>query len=63
MELKAKKPFSWAHQGVRIEEFQAGQPIETDDADLIAVSLHEGWTEKADKPAANKAKKAAPENK
>lgn len=63
MELKAKKPFSWAHQGVRIEAFEADQLITTDDADLIAVSLDEGWTEKAHKPAANKAKKAAPENK
>jgi len=63
MELKAKKPFSWAHQGVRIEEYEAGQPITTDDADLIEVSLREGWTEKAGQPASNKAKKAAPENK
>lgn len=63
MELKAKKPFSWAHRGVQIEEFSAGQTIVTEDADLIAVSLHEGWTEKADKPAANKARKGAPETK
>jgi len=63
MELKAKKPFSWAHQGVRIQEFEAGQTIATEDPELIEVSMREGWTEKADKPAANKAKKAAPENK
>ena len=63
MELKANKPFSWAHRGVQIEEFEAGQIIITDDAELIDVSLREGWTEKAAKPVANKAKKAAPENK
>jgi hypothetical protein len=63
MELKAKKPFSWAHQGSRIEEYEAGQFIETEDADLIAVATAEGWAERADKPAANKAKKAAPETK
>lgn len=47
MNLKAKQDFSWAHQGVRIEEFAKGQHIETDDEDLIAVSIREGWAEKA----------------
>lgn len=44
MKLKVKTPFKWAHQGVRVEEFAAGQVIETEDADLIEVSQHEGWT-------------------
>lgn len=44
MKLKVKTPFKWAHQGVRVEEFEAGQVIETDDQDLIEVSQHEGWT-------------------
>lgn len=44
MKLKVKTPFKWAHQGVRVEEFEAGQVIETDDQDLIEVSHHEGWT-------------------
>ena len=44
MKLKVKAPFKWAHQGVRVEEFAAGQVIETEDADLIEVSQHEGWT-------------------
>lgn len=44
MKLKVKTPFKWAHQGVRVEEFEPGQVIETDDQDLIDVSLHEGWT-------------------
>lgn len=48
--LKAKKAFSWAHRGVEIEEFAKGQIIETDDGDLIRVSLEEGWTEKTKAP-------------
>lgn len=44
MKLKVKTPFKWAHQGVRVEEFEAGQVIETEDQDLIEVSQHEGWT-------------------
>lgn len=63
MQLKAKKPFSWAHRGVQVEEYEAGQIIETEDSDLIAVATAEGWAERADKPAATKARKGAPENK
>jgi hypothetical protein len=44
MKLKVKAAFKWAHQGVRVEEFQPGQVIETEDQDLIDVSQHEGWT-------------------
>ncbi|HLO63168.1 MAG TPA: hypothetical protein VK165_09420 [Azonexus sp.] len=50
MHLKAKQAFSWAHRGVEIEEFAKGQNIETEDKDLIEVSLAEGWTEKAKAP-------------
>jgi hypothetical protein len=75
MQLKAKKNFSWAHRGVQVEHYEAGQVIETEDQDLIAVSTSEGWTgmaepkatnpaeSKTNKPTDNKAKKAAPENK
>jgi hypothetical protein len=58
MYLKAKQSFSWAHQGVRIEEFAKGQLIETDDEDLIAVSVREGWAEKAKAPNKAEQKKA-----
>jgi hypothetical protein len=44
MKLKVKTAFKWAHQGVRVEEFEPGQVIETEDADLIDVSQREGWT-------------------
>lgn len=41
--LKAKKPFSWAHQHVNVKEYVKGDVIETDDVDLIQVSVKEGW--------------------
>lgn len=63
MQLIAKKPFSWAHRGVDVRQYEAGQEIETEDQDLIAVAVAEGWAEDAAKPAQNKARKAAPENK
>lgn len=56
MKLTVKKPFSWAHQGVTVVAYEAGQTIETDDQDLIDVSTKEGWTSKgrsAAKPAAD----------
>lgn len=57
MKLTVKKPFSWAHRGVTVEHFEAGQTIETEDQDLIDVSTKEGWTSKgraqAAKPADN----------
>lgn len=46
MKLTVKKPFSWAHRGVTVEHFEAGQTIETEDQDLIDVSTKEGWTSK-----------------
>jgi hypothetical protein len=54
MKLTVKKPFSWAHQGVTVVAYEAGQTIETEDQDLIDVSTKEGWTSKgrsAAKPA------------
>jgi hypothetical protein len=51
MKLTVKKPFSWAHKGVTVVAYEAGQTIETDDQDLIDVSTKEGWTSKARGPA------------
>ena len=48
MKLIAQKNFSWAHRGVEVEHFEAGVEIETDDEDLIEVSMAEGWTAPAD---------------
>lgn len=44
MKLTAQKDFSWAHRGVEVEHFKAGAEIESDDEDLIEVSVAEGWT-------------------
>lgn len=65
MQLKIIKDFDFAHRGVEIRSYTAGETIETDDAEFIEVATAEGWIEglKADKPAVNKARKAAPENK
>lgn len=64
MKLNVLKPFDWAHEHVRVVSYGAGESIETDDADLIAVSVGEGWAEEADKPKRKgKAHDAAPENK
>lgn len=59
MQLKAKKDFSWAHAGVRIEHYAKGALIETDDQDLIRVAREEGWAEQAKLTAKDTAKAAA----
>lgn len=65
MQLKIKRGFLWAFRGCDVVSFEAGQTVDTEDKDLIDVSVHEGWAEteekKLDAPA-NKAKKP-PENK
>ena len=67
MKLTALKDFSFSTDGCTLVAYAAGTEIDTDHAELIQVSLAEGWTEspteKASKPVANKARKAAPENK
>lgn len=47
MQLKVIKPFSWAHRNVHVVEYDKGEVIETDDQDLIEVSLREKWTQKS----------------
>lgn len=49
--LKVKNPFSWAHQHVNIKDYAKGDVIETDDADLIQVSVKEGWATESKAPA------------
>lgn len=48
MKLTVKKPFAWAHQGIRIEHFEPGQVIDTEDEDLIAVSTKQKWAVKGE---------------
>ena len=69
MKLTIKTDFPYWHGGCRRVDYVAGQEVETDDQEMIAVALAEGWAtdgapkEKAAKPPSNKAHKAAPENK
>ena len=62
MLLKVKEPFKWAHEHVRVVEYQAGDEIETDDQDLIDVATTEGWIETGEQveAKATKARKGAP---
>lgn len=69
MAMKIKKGFSWAHRGVEVREYRAGDDLKTDDQELITVAKREGWIEesaahasapanKADAPARTKRRKA-----
>lgn len=57
MRLIALRDFSWAHRGCIVEEFLKGQEISTEDADLIRVSIDEGWAK--DGEAAERARQVA----
>ena len=69
MKLTIKTDFPYWHGGCRRVDYVAGQEVETDDQEMIAVALAEGWAtdgvsaEKASKAPSNKARRAAPENK
>jgi len=64
MKLIAKKDFSFSTDGSTLVAYPAGTVIETDHAELIEVSVREGWAESPTKKAPeNKARKSAPENK
>lgn len=69
MTLTIKQDFTYWHGGCRRVDYVAGQEVDADDQEMIAVALSEGWVtdgapkEKASKSPSNKAHKAAPENK
>ena len=65
MKLNVKTPFSWAHRGVDVKHYEAGDEIDTTDEDLIEVSTREKWVDSSEKgeKRASKAMKNAPENK
>lgn len=48
MKLIVQENFNWAHRGIDIQQFEAGAEFETEDQDLIEVSIKEGWTAPAD---------------
>lgn len=62
MNLKIKQDFAFTHRGCDVRHYQAGQELETEDADLVEVATREGWAVSADRPQ-GKARKGAPENK
>ena len=47
MKLKIVKNFSFAHRGCVVVDYVKGQVVETDDKELVDVSLEEGWATKA----------------
>ena len=69
MKLTITQDFTYWHKGCNRADYLAGQEVDADDKEMIAVALAEGWAtdgapkEKAAKPPSNKAHKAAPENK
>ncbi len=52
--------FSWAHRGIDLQTYAAGEVIETADQDLIDVSKKEGWASADGKLA--KAEKSKPQD-
>lgn len=62
MNLKIKTDFAFAHRGVEVKQYTAGEVVETDDAEMIEIATREGWATDADQ-VESKAKKSAPENK
>jgi hypothetical protein len=67
MRCKVIKAFAYAYGGTDVVHYAAGELLDLP-AECAALAVAEGWAvaddgEKAVKPAANKARKAAPENK
>lgn len=60
--LKVKVPFSWAHRGVDVKHYEAGQVIETEEEDLVSVSVAEGWAVKTKEPKADATKAGEGDN-
>jgi hypothetical protein len=63
VKLKVVADFLFAHGGHAVRKYEAGQEIETDDADLVRVATAEGWAKDAAAPRSSKSRGAAPENK
>jgi hypothetical protein len=67
MKLRILQDFSYSHNGYALMPYTAGTEVDTDDAEFVRVATTDGRAgvpnEKAEKQIANKARKAAPENK
>ena len=66
--LIVAKRFKWAYRGVDVVEYHPGDQIETDDGEMVAIAVEEGWAKEVDalldagaKPI-GKAMAKAPEN-
>lgn len=66
MKIEVTKDFAFAYGGTDVVRYVAGETVDVPD-ECGELAIAEGWAiapgEKAAKPAANKARKAAPENK
>ena len=69
MKITIKQDFTYWHGGCNPVAYAAGAEVEASDQEMIDVAIAQGWAvsgvpiEKAVKAPANKARKAAPENK
>lgn len=55
MQITFTRSIAWAHRGVEIVHYAAGQTIDTDDAELASVALREGWAQAPGSAAASAA--------
>lgn len=68
MRIEVVKSFAYAYGGTVVVHYAAGDSVDVPD-ECAELAIAEGWATGADggakaaKPAANKARKAAPENK
>lgn len=66
MQIEVLKSFAFAYGGTDVVHYTAGETVDVSD-ECGELAIAEGWASapgvKAAKPAANKARKAAPENK
>jgi hypothetical protein len=66
MQIEVIKSFAYAYGGTEVVQYLAGETVDVPD-ECGELAIAEGWATapgvKAAKPAANKARKAAPENK
>lgn len=53
MEFIVVEKFDWAHRGVNIMTYNAGDTINTEDADLIRVATEEKWIKEPEAVKAN----------
>lgn len=68
MRIEILKGFAYAYGGTEVVQYAAGDTVDVPE-ECASLAISEGWAMNADggvkaaKPAANKARKAAPENK